>query len=319
MPAAPDEILALIAFARVVEAGSFTAAAAKLGVSKSVVSERIAGLEERLGARLLQRTTRKLSLTPEGLALVEPCARLVATADEVAAAADGAGDRPRGLLRVDAPVVLAEDCLAEPIASFLERYPDVRVEVTLNDRFVDLVEEGIDVAVRVASRLAGAGLVSRKLASDQTTLVASPAYLARRGTPREPEDLLRHDCLIYSLLKVAAEWRFRAPGGGRQEITVAVEPRFKASSGAVLREAALAGMGLAVLPTFMIASDLAAGRLIPVVPAFLPVRLGVYAMYPQGRRVPAKTRAFVDHLGSAWKGFPERGRGWRPSHEPSTH
>jgi DNA-binding transcriptional LysR family regulator len=302
MPAAPDEILALIAFARVVEAGSFTAAAVKLGVSKSVVSERIAGLEDRLRTRLLQRTTRKLSLTPEGLALVEPCARLVATADEAAAAADGAGDRPRGLLRVDAPVVLAEDWLAEPIATFLERHPDVRVEVTLNDRFIDLVEEGIDVAVRVASRLAGAGLVARKLASDQTALVASPAYLARRGTPETPEDLLRHDCLVYSLLKVATEWRFREPGGGRRELTMPLEARFKASSGAVLRRAALAGMGLAVLPTFMIASDLAARRLVPVVPAFVPLRLGVYAMHPQGKRVPAKTRAFVDHLANAWKG-----------------
>ena len=302
MSAAPDEIMALIAFARVVEAGSFTAAAAKLGVSKSVVSERIAGLEDRLGTRLLQRTTRKLSLTPEGLALVEPCARLVATADEVTAAADGTGDRPRGLLRVDAPVVFAQDCLAQPIASFLEHHPDVRVEVTLNDRFIDLVEEGIDVAIRVTSRLTGAGLVARKLATDQTALVASPAYLARRGTPHLPEDLLRHDCLIYSLLKVAVEWRFRAPGGGRRELTVPVEARFKASSGAVLRRAALAGMGLAVMPTFMVASDLAAGRLVSVVPAFIPARLGVYAMYPEGKRVPAKTRAFVDHLARAWKG-----------------
>jgi DNA-binding transcriptional LysR family regulator len=306
MPAAPDEIMALIAFARVAEAGSFTAAAAKLGVSKSVVSDRIAGLEDRLGTRLLQRTTRKLSLTPEGLALVEPCARLVATADEVAAAADGAGHHPRGLLRVDAPVVLAEDCLAEPIASFLEQHPDVRVEMTLNDRFIDLVEEGIDVAVRVTSRLAGAALVARKLASDETALVASPAYLARRGTPQDPQDLLRHDCLIYSLLKVPAEWRFQAPGGGRRELTIPVEARFKASSGAVLRRAALAGMGLAVMPTFMIASELAAGRLVRVVPAFVPTRLGVYAMYSQGKRVPAKTRAFVDHLVKAWKGFAPR-------------
>ena len=296
MPASPDEILAMIAFARVVEAGSFTGAAAKLGVAKSVVSARISALEEHLGTRLLQRTTRKLSLTPEGLTLIEPCARLVATADEAMATVDGAGDRPRGLLRIDAPVAFAEDHLAEPIAAYLERYPEMRVEVTLNDRFIDLVEEEIDVAVRVAARLSGAGLVARKVATDQTALVASPAYLKRRGTPAVPEELLRHDCLVYSLLKVAAEWRFRAPGPGRGEMSVAVEARFKAASGAVLRRAALPGMGLAVLPTFMIAADLAAGRLVPVLPSFLPLRLGIYATYAHVKRLPAKTRAFVDLL-----------------------
>jgi DNA-binding transcriptional LysR family regulator len=300
MAASPDEILAMICFARVVEAKSFTGAAAKLGVSKSVVSARVSSLEERLGVRLLQRTTRKLALTPDGLALHEHCARLLTTADDAAATMAGAGDTPRGLLRINAPVVFAEDFLAPALVAYLERFPDVRIEITLSDTFIDLVEQGIDVAIRVASHLGGAGLVARKLANDQTALVAAPSYLARRGTPAVPEDLLHHDCLVYSLLKVSQEWRFREPGG-RKETTLPLQGRFKAESGAVLRRAALAGMGLAVLPTFMIADDLAAERLRRVVPAFLPTRLGIYAAYPQGKRVPSKTRALVDALAAYFR------------------
>jgi DNA-binding transcriptional LysR family regulator len=296
MPASPDEILSLAYFVRVVEAKSFTAAAARLGVSKSVVSARVSALEESLGARLLQRTTRKLALTPEGLALHEHAARMVAAADEATAA--GAGAEPRGLLRVDAPVVFAQDYLAPPIAAYLERHPDVRVEVTMNDRFIDLVSEGVDVTIRIAARLAGTGLVARKLTSDRTVLVAAPAYLSRRGTPLLPEDLARHDCLVYSLLDASEEWTFRA-AGRKEPVIVPVQARFRAGSGALLRAAALAGMGLAVLPTFMVARELAEGRLVRVIDAFAPHPLGVHAAYPQGKRVPAKTRAFVDLL-AAW-------------------
>ena len=307
MPATPDDILAMIFFARVVEMKSFTSAAAKLGVSKSVVSTRVAALEDRLGVRLLERTTRKLALTPDGLSLYQQCANLVSTADEAAATLAGTGDQPRGMLRVNAPVVFAEKYLAEPMAAYLERFPEVRLEVTLSDKFIDLVDEGIDVAVRIASRLEGAGLVARKVATDRTALVASPSYLARRGTPRAPDDLVGHDCLVYSLLSVSQEWRFRAPGRGTKEHTVPIEARFKTQSGAVLRRAAVAGMGLAVLPVFMIADDVAADRLRPVVASFLPTELGIYAAYPQGRRVPAKTRAFVDLLVSHFRTPPWRG------------
>jgi DNA-binding transcriptional LysR family regulator len=300
MPASPDEILAMVYFARVVEAKSFTGAAARLGVSKSVVSARVAALEERLGARLLHRTTRKLALTPDGLELYERCSRLLVAADEAAAVAAGTGDTPRGVLRLNAPIVFAEEYLAEPMAAYLARFPDVRIDVSLSDRFIDLVDEGIDVAIRIASRLEGAGLVARKLCSDETVLVAAPAYLARRGEPAAPEDLLGHDCLVYALLKVSQEWRFRVRGE-KEPITVPVEARFRAASGALLRRAALAGMGLAVLPTFMIAGDLAAGRLRRVLPAFAPAKLGIYAAHPEGKRVPGKTRAFVDLLAAHFR------------------
>jgi DNA-binding transcriptional LysR family regulator len=300
MTASPDEILAMVFFARVVEARSFTGAASKLGVSKSVVSARVAGLESALKVRLLQRTTRKLSLTSEGVALYERCARIVTAADEASQAAAATGDAPRGVLRVNAPTVFAQDYLGPPMAAYLARYPDVRLELTLNDRLIDLVDEGIDVAIRVVTTLTNTGLVARRLANDHTVLCAAPAYLHRRGTPQVPADLISHDCLIYSLLKVADEWIFRAPDG-KGTFSLPLEGRFSVASGAMLREAALAGMGLAVLPSFMVARDLAAGRLRPVVEAFAGVALGIYAVYPQGPRPSSKTRAFVDALVAHFK------------------
>jgi len=296
----------MVFFARVVEMKSFTAAAVKLGVSKSVVSARVAALEEANPEPVLERATRKLALTVEGASLYQQCAGLVSTADEVASSLAGTGDQPRGLLRVNAPVVFAEKYLAEPMAAYLARHPDVRLEVTLSDKFVDLVDEGIDVAIRIASRLEGAGLVARRVATDATALVAAPSYLARRGTPQTPDDLVQHDCLVYSLLRISQEWRFRVPGHRAKELTVPLEARFKSQSGAVLRRAALAGMGLAVLPLFMIAEDLVAGRLQRVVPSFLPTELGIHAVYPQGRRVPSKTRAFVELLASHFRTPPWR-------------
>jgi DNA-binding transcriptional LysR family regulator len=294
MVASPDDVLAMITFARVLEAKSFTGAAAKLGTSKSVVSARVAALEERMGVRLLHRTTRRLRLTPEGQTLLERCAPLLAAADRAADAIAPAGDQPRGLLRIDAPVAFSEAYLAEPVAAYLARFPEVRVEVTLNDRKVDLVDQGIDVALRVTSHLEGVGLTARRLASDRTVLVAAPSYLARKGTPATVTDLAAHDCLVYTLLKATDEWRFRE---GKQLVTASVEGRFLAGSGALLRSAVLAGMGLAVLPAFMITGDLAAGRLRRVLaPSFEGVALGLYAVYPQVRRAPPKVRAFVDLL-----------------------
>jgi DNA-binding transcriptional LysR family regulator len=296
MSASPDEILALIFFARVVEAKSFTGAAAKLGVSKSVVSARVAALEAQLKVRLLHRTTRKLSLTPDGIALYDRCARVLTAADEATAAAAGTGDTPRGLLRLDAPSVFAHDYLAAPIAAYLARHPEVRLELTTSDRRIDLVEAGVDLAIRIVPGLGNAGLIARKVASDRTVLCASPGYLARRGTPAAPDELLFHDCLVYTLVAVADEWRFRGRGK-KDAYGLPVKGRFATASGAVLRQAVLAGMGLAVLPTFMVAGELAAGRLQPVLEDdFAGVALGIHAVYPQGPRPPSKVRALVDLL-----------------------
>jgi DNA-binding transcriptional LysR family regulator len=300
MAATPEELLGMIYFARVVEQQSFTHAAAKLGVSKAAVSMRVSALEAELGVKLLHRTTRKLALTTEGAALYERCARVAAAADEAVATARGASETPRGILRVNAPIAFAEDYLAEPMASYLERYPEVRIELGISDRTLDLVEEGIDVAIRITSRLRGAGLVAKKLASDRPVLCASPAYLARRGTPESAADVLSHDCLVYQLLRVGDEWRFREQGD-KEPLALAVTPRFSAASGAVLRRAAVAGMGLAVLPRFMVASELAAGRLSIALDTLYAPSLGIYAVYPETRRPPSKVRAFVDWLSAHFK------------------
>jgi DNA-binding transcriptional LysR family regulator len=293
--ASSDSVLAMIAFARVVEARSFTAAAAKLGVSKSVVSERVSALEREVAQKLLHRTTRKLSLTPDGVALYERCARVAAAADEALLAFAGAGAEPRGLLRVNAPIVFAEEYLVAPIAKFIEKFPDVRIDLELSDRPIDLVEESTDVAVRITTRLVGSGLVARRFAQDHPVICAAPAYLERRGKPASAEELVHHECITYSLLPVSQEWRFRRKGK-KELLAVGVEPRFSASSGALLRRAAVAGLGIAVLPRFMVAADLAAGRLAIVLDSLHAPTLGIYAVYPQGRRTPSKVRAFIDTL-----------------------
>lgn len=295
MSITPDDIVSMIYFARVVEETSFTRAASRLGVSKSVVSERVSALEARFHVRLMNRTTRKLSLTPEGLALYQRCLRLIAAADDAFETADTAGDVPNGTLRVDAPTGFAEDHLLAPIAGYLERYPGVRVELGTRDHKIDLVAEGIDLAVRITPRLEDSSLVVRKLAVDHTVLCASPSYLAARGEPQKPEDLMQHSCIIYSVLKVSHEWRFHDERG--KEAPVPLSGRLSAETGALLRRAALAGIGLCVMPRSMIASDLDSGRLVTVLDkSFASVELGVYAVYPATRRPSLKVRAFVDAL-----------------------
>jgi DNA-binding transcriptional LysR family regulator len=287
----------MVLFARVVEARSFTAAAEKLGVSKSVVSARLSALEQRIGTRLLHRTTRRLSLTPEGLAFYEHCARITAEADAAAAVASGAAKDPIGVLRVNAPVTFAQMYLAEPIGAYLQRHPKVNVELRMSDRFVDLVEEGIDVAIRVSAQLRDSSLVARKLATDRIVVVASPDYLAKHGSPEAPADLIHHACLHYALLKPTDEWRFR---DGGKSFSVPVEGRLSVADGAMLREAAIAGLGLAVLPSFMVMPDVRAGRLVTVLERFVFVRIAIHAITPSGN-VGAKVRAFVEELGKWFK------------------
>jgi DNA-binding transcriptional LysR family regulator len=301
--ATTDDVLSLMIFARVVEAQSFTAGAARLGLSKSVASARIARLEERLGTRLLLRTTRRLSLTADGLALYEHAARMARAADDAATLGAGAGAEPRGVLRVNAPVTFAEQHLCQPLARYLESHPRVRVELVLSDRFEDLVAERVDVAIRISARQRDSALVGRKLADDRSLVCASPVYLARRGTPLTPADLIHHDCLRYSLIDAADEWRFKSEG---KSYSIPVTARFEAANGSVLRSAALAGMGLVVVPSFMVAAELASGALVQVLSEFSFVRLTVTAVYAPGRVVPSNVRAFVDLLVSHFRTPPWR-------------
>jgi DNA-binding transcriptional LysR family regulator len=294
---APLEDLASMAlFARVVQQRSFSATARELGLVKSAVSKRIAQLEDRLGVRLLTRTTRKLSLTEDGVRYYEHCAALLAAADAAEEAIAGASTAPRGKLRINAPVSFAQMFLAHALAGFLARYPDVEIDLTADDRFVDVVEGGFDVVVRI-TRLGDSSLVARRLSADRLVVCGAPAYFARHDRPQTPFDLVNHNCLHYSLVSQAGEWRFRDTQ--RQPYVVPIRGNFSSSDGATLRQAALAGVGVVVVPLFMVARDVADGRLELVLDGARRAEIGIYAVYATRRQLPARTKLLLDHL-SAW-------------------
>lgn len=302
-----EQLADLALFARVVEARSFSAAAKRSGIAKSAVSRRITLLEKRLGVQLLRRTTRSLSLTPEGLRFYEHCARLSQVARAAEESVAGASEQVRGTLKVSAPVTFSQMHLAAAVAGFLAEYPEVDVHLTAEDRLVDVVEGGFDVVVRI-SRLGDASFVARKLAADRLVVCGAPAYLERRGRPESPEALVNHNCLHYGLVPRAGEWRFRGPSGPE---SIPVRGNLVATDGTVLREAALAGLGLVVLPYFMVAPDVAAGRLEVVLPSFRRGEIGIHAVVAHGRNLPRRTRAFIDFLtrwfaGIRWEEPPGR-------------
>lgn len=288
-----DRLAAIEAFVRVAECGSFSKAAERLNSSKSVVSRQVGALEAELGARLLHRTTRALTLTEAGRGYFERAGRILADLAEANSSVGQLQAAPRGRLRISAPVSFGFLHLAGVIPDFLERYPDVDIDLVMNDRFVDLVEEGFDTAVRIG-KLEDSSLVARKIAPARRTISASPAYLQKRGTPASPDDLKAHECLCYSNLGLSQEWRFvRADG---RPWPVEVRGRLHANNGDALRAAALRGFGLAVLPSFLVGSDFQSGALVSVLDAFMAQDSGVYAVYPHARHLSPKVRAFVDFL-----------------------
>jgi DNA-binding transcriptional LysR family regulator len=298
-----DNLSGMAVFAQVVESRSFTAAAQRLGMSKAAVSKQVSRLEERLGARLLNRTTRRLSLTEIGAAFYERCARIVAEAEEAELAVTRLHAAPRGTLRVDAPVSFGLQYLAPILPAFMAQNPELSVDLTFNDRFVDLVEEGYDVAVRIA-RLPDSSLVARKLSESRALVCAAPGYWQRRGRPVHPADLAAHNCFAYSYLATRNEWRFRGPDG---PASVRISGSLTANNGDVLREAAVAGLGVAMLPAFMVCDELRAGRLEPVLRDFEADPVGIQAVYPHNRHLSAKVRAFIDHLVAALDPAPWEG------------
>lgn len=283
----------MVVFARVVEHGSFTRAAGVLGQPKSTVSRKIAELEAQLGVRLIQRTTRAVKATELGEAYYERCARIVAEAEEANAAVATAGAAPQGLLRVTAPVAFGAAFLGEVVAYFLTANPAASVEAVLTDRRVDLVGEGFDLAIRIASRVVESSFIVRRLGPTRLLLAASPAYLARRGEPAAPSDLREHDCILYGELPQAATWTFTGPEG---PVTVPVAGRLVANNAALVRSGALAGLGVARLPFFQAAPEIEAGKLRAVLPAWSPAGASVFAVYPNNRHLSPKVRAFLDCL-----------------------
>jgi len=282
----------LAVLVRVAELRSFSAAARELGVAKSAVSRRINELEAHLGVRLLSRSTRNIGLTTDGLQVFEHARALVAAGHAALDAVAGSGTKARGVLRVNAPTVIGQRYLAPAIGAFLVEHPDVEVQLTVDDRMVDVVEGGWDVVVRVA-KLVDSQLVVRRLASDRGVIVASPAYLERRGRPSEVCDLVTHDCIRYALIPFEHEWGFKQD---KKRVSVPLRVRLTANDGATIREAALAGVGLAALPWFMVADDVLAGRLEVLLDGQRTTELTLAAVLPQREGMPARTRAFVDHL-----------------------
>jgi DNA-binding transcriptional LysR family regulator len=274
-----DDLPSLLCFARVVETGSFTRAANRLGLAKSVVSKRVASLEERVGEPLLLRTTRRVTVTTAG-ARIYPHARSMV--EEGAQATLGAANAGLGTLRVSAPITLSHMWLAPPLRDFLSAHGDARVELLLNDRLVDLVEERVDLALRI-SKLADSELFARRLASTPIDVCGAPSYLAKHGRPEVPEDLARHNCLRYSLLRPDHEWRFYRDG---RRVELGVQGNFETTSGTMLREAAIAGLGLVILPRFMTFDAVKEGRLSRVLEDFSPSSMGIYAVRA-GRSKPS--------------------------------
>lgn len=297
-----DMVGAMITFARVVETNSFSEAARRLDMSKSAVSKQVARLEDRLGVRLLNRTTRRISATEVGLALYERCARIAQEVEAAELAVTRHQEVPRGQLKINAPVSFGHLQVAPALPEFLDTYPDLSIDLTLNDRFVDLVDEGFDLAIRVA-RLQDSSLIARRLAPARRATVASPAYLDRHGRPRAPADLGGHRLLAYSYLAGPQEWRFTDSDGATQSIRL--EARLLVNNGDAIRSACLAGGGIAVLPTFLIANDLAEGRLVRILPEHDHEFGGIYAIWPHSRHLSPKVRVFVDFLAKRFGDRPD--------------
>lgn len=288
-----DHLTAIAVFARVVEANGFTNAANGLGMSKAAVSKQVSRLEDRLGVRLLNRSTRRLGLTEAGRDFYERARRIVSEVEEAEQAASSRQVSPRGLLRVNAPVTYGITHLSPILPEFMKRYPEIRVELVMNDRFVDLIEEGFDLAVRVAD-LPDSSLVARRLRGARHLVCAAPAYLAQRGTPRVPADLARHDCLLYSYLSTGDEWRFLGPDG--KSASVRVAGPLRSNNGDALHQAAIAGLGIIYTPDFFHAEALAQGRLVRVLEDWQTPATAIHVVYPPGRPLGAKVRVFVDYL-----------------------
>jgi DNA-binding transcriptional LysR family regulator len=287
-----DRFLEMQTFAAVVDAGSFVKAAEALGSSKAAVSRYVGELEARLGVRLMQRTTRRLSLTEEGQVFYARCKDLLADVDEAEAEITSRSATASGLLRVNAPFTYGILHLAPLWGEFRALYPGVHLDITLADRLVDLVEEGYDMAIRIAT-LPSSTLISRRLASTRMVLCVSPAYLKAHGKPRHPSDLADHATLSYSYWSTKDEWPFEGPEG---HVSVKTRPWMHSNSGETCRAVALAGQGIVLQPLFLVADDLKAGTLVELMPKYRSIELGIYAIYPTRKHVAPKVRALVDFL-----------------------
>jgi len=297
-----DKFEDLQAFVAVVEAGSFTAAADRLSTAKSAISRRVSALEERLGVQLLRRTTRVLNLTETGSSFYEHSARILADLDEAEAAVQQEHGELRGTLRVALPLSFGVRHMCKPIAAFSKVHPRVEFDLNLNDRRIDLVEEGIDVAIRIG-RLQDSSHIARRLFDVKMVVCASPHYLSIHGAPKNPDELGDHRCLVYSNLVDPNNWSYKDSNGKSQ--TAEVQPAMSASSGDFLANAAAHGMGLVVQPTFIASESIRRGTLVPVLTDYDWPVSPAYAIYPPTRHLSFRVRAFIDFLAERFSGTPQ--------------
>ena len=286
------EIGAIPLFVAVAENGGFAAAARKLGITKSAVSKRIGGLEAHLGTQLFHRSTRSISLTEAGEIYLAHAIQALGSAQEAEDAVAALQGDPVGHLKVSAPMSFGQLHVAPAIPEFLRLHPGITLELSMDDRFVDLVDSGMDLALR-AGTLPDSALIARKLAPIHSVIVAADHYLKRAGEPRHPQDLLNHDCLHYAYSRDPLEWKFIGDEG---EIVVRTKGRFRVNNSDALCTTLIAGLGIGRLPTFIAGAHLAAGKLRRVLPEFLMPEQALYAVFPERQHVPAKVRVFVDYF-----------------------
>lgn len=287
-----DQLQSMRVFSKVVETGSFIAASEAMGISRPMVSKHVARLEHNLGVSLLTRTTRTVSMTEAGRSFYGRCLDIFARIDEAVQEAGNLRVQPKGQLRINAPHSFGQKHLARSIASFMQDYPDIEVDLTLNDRVIDLVDEGFDLAIRIG-HLSDSSLIARRLATCDFKVCAAPSYIEAHGMPEKPDDLSKHNCLFYSYLKEGTRWQFHKDG---QDYAVKTSGHFKANSGDAITEAAVQGLGILLEPTFITGPHLKAGALIPLLNGYDIAPRGIYAVYPENRLLPQKVRVFIDFL-----------------------
>jgi len=283
------------AFTRVVEAGGFAAAARDMGLARSVVHKHVLKLEDTLGTQLLRRSTRQVSTTETGHTFYLRCVQILAETDAAIAQVTELHDEPRGALRINAPMSFGTLQLAPLVGEFMARYPEVHVELALNDRFVDPIEEGFDISIRISAPRTVTSLVTREICPARLALCASSEYLAARGEPASPEDLLQHRCLHYGYQESGLRWPLTRAG---KEISVAINCAMWSNNGDVLAQAALRHQGIALLPTFIVGAWLQSGQLRTVLTEYAPMPLQVTALYPRHRHLSARVSLFIDLLES---------------------
>jgi len=287
-----NNLTGMMVFAQVVQSGSFSKAAEALGMSKSSVSKKVTYLEDRLGVRLLNRTTRKLSLTEVGHVFYERCERIMSEAEEAELAITRLQDEARGLLKISAPVSFGVKHLGKPLAAFASQYEELSVDVHLNDRFVDIVEEGFDLAIRIG-RLPDSSLIAKKVGSSRLIVCAAPSFWEKNEKPTHPSQLEHMNCLIYTLSRNAGNWPYMENGKMQN---VRIDGNVKANNGDIIRDMAVSGAGIAVSPAFIVGPELAQGRLEKVLEDYEVEPINIYAVYPHNRHLSAKVRLFVDFL-----------------------